>query len=601
MSIDQPNFNLDKPKDDRNTLLKRFGFLSARSIDSLTDDEFDELESLTDKLGGHEEAQKGLMELNKAEGSLTKEETARKEEEDRKEEEARSKRREEDARREDFESASNFIGLDILPPSLYLHREITNTEFERRFPKRFKIYKTLMGFKMNQLPLPEDVREGAVKTLRGLNRIDFFIDYYKGLKHSRREDAKIDPEIAKIAEAVGLAEGGKKERKLEYREGQVEVFEAFRDFFEGRITSDKGDIVSATDMGYFDLPTAFGKTITFVKFIEAFGMKALIVTPRTNLVDQINKSFEEFAPQVSTTRVDKKSKSTKGQAVATTYLSFVSKTRDDAKPSERINPQDFDVVIFDEAHHLLGSEDRLRAFDKFKHAKRIGFTATPEYFEGKSLADVFDGQKIFGMTINEAITKGLLSSCRTYPIRTKIDLKNVERKTGAGGEVDYNSTQLSEVINSEPFNKRVVEHYRENFLGQSLLVFCADIDHARTVAETFNKEGIVAAAYVSEGMSDIERAEIVEKYKKGEIKALCGVVSIKEGFDAPVASVCFNLAPTLSRVNAKQRMGRVLRLFKYKDENGVEKDKFATVVDFLYRDTSKNRGLSPILAYEIKE
>lgn len=93
----------------------------------------------------------------------------------------------------------------------------------------------------------------------------------------------------------------------------------------------------------------------------------------------------------------------------------------------------------------------------------------------------------------------------------------------------------------------------------------------------FNENGI-PADYVSGERQD---REILERFSMGEIKVLCNAKLLIAGFNEQKASVCLNLKPTLSRVDAEQRGGRVLRLDKDNPE------KHASIVD-LVDETHKN-------------
>ena len=118
--------------------------------------------------------------------------------------------------------------------------------------------------------------------------------------------------------------------------------------------------------------------------------------------------------------------------------------------------------------------------------------------------------------------------------------------------------------------------YKEYF-SQPALAYCIGIDHARDFANLCNKEGI-SAAWVCGETPDGELRDILKKFLRGEIRVLANADLLIEGFDAPRAAVCLNLRPTLSLVLAEQRGGRVLRPFK---------NKFSTIVDFVYRDESR--------------
>lgn len=267
------------------------------------------------------------------------------------------------------------------------------------------------------------------------------------------------------------------------------------------------------------------------------------------------------------------------QVTVTTYDSLILGLKDGS-----LDPAVFDLVILDEAHRGL-SEKRQEAIKSFDTSFVFGFSATPTFTESKSL-DRLLGEPIYEVKVREAIESGLLCGVSVMIAKTEVDLSSVELDSSG----QYQQRELEEALNTQALTQSAFDLYRKMFDEQQAIVFCVGVQHAKAVAKVFMEAG-VSAAVVWGAMPDYERDRILKAYQQGEIKVLTNVDVLTEGFDAPEASVCFNLAPTGSLVRAEQRGGRVLRT------DPKRKDKVATVVEFLHQD-SRSR-ISPILFSEI--
>ena len=205
------------------------------------------------------------------------------------------------------------------------------------------------------------------------------------------------------------------------RERQIPIFEDLRDYIE------KGG-----KAGYVKLPTGVGKTVLFTELIEALDFKTLIVVPTTPLVEQTEERLEEFAPDLDVGKVYGYAKEHGRQVTIITYDSFVSQVRDG-----KINPDDYDCLILDEAHTAL-SEKRIDTVQQFKNTLQLGFTATPRYSEKKKVENLLPDE-IHSMTIREAVEEGLLCSFSALVARTEVDLSKVSL-TSTG---EYDEQQLA--------------------------------------------------------------------------------------------------------------------------------------------------------------
>ena len=419
------------------------------------------------------------------------------------------------------------IEQDVAPNHSRSRESILNMpeqELKEKFPKRYEIYVDLLR-KSRQGELETHDLLEVNKWLGILNSLDEYIDQYE-------KEISEDPR----------------------HPIQQEVFRALRDFLE------EGNMD-----GYVKLPTGSGKTVLFRRFLEAIKQRSLIVVPNNILVDQTVKHLSGSSVGEDVGVLNQHEKDYDAGSLVTTYASLIRNVNNGS-----LKPEDFSCLVLDEAHKALGKEST-EVINKFKHAIRVGFTATPEYSETKTLKHLLDNE-IYRMEVAEAIRAGMLSHARTWTVPTHVDLSSVGIRQG-----EYIEKDLAKKINDQGRNQLAVKYYKENFTGHQSVVYCAGVDHADTMAKLFQESGIPAEV-ISGKTNKKDKEAILERFRSGDTKILCNADILIEGFDDKNVSVCLNLRPTMSAVVAEQRGGRVLRL-KEEDPN-----KIGYIVDFLDDD-----------------
>lgn len=408
-------------------------------------------------------------------------------------------------------SAEDTLGQKIIPPN---ESEISG--LSEKYPGRYKAF--VEALRLVKSPLEShgsiEVKDKVIELAKYFRKLNNLQDYVKE-----------------------TCEG--KEKVLVPR--QIETIEKISRFLEKGLTE-----------GHVSLPTGIGKTVIFSRLLEVLSrnnrIKALVIGPTKIILHQNKWKLEAFG-DVKSGRLYGSEKDIKQDVTVTTYASLRNNINNGV-----INPLDFDILILDEAHRALGDET-VKAIEAFPESTiKIGFTATPEFHEEKTVADILP-HEIDSMPVREAIEDGLLAGLKVFLVPTKKDISELERKGG-----DYEEEKLAKIINTEDRNNLVVDAYVSNklFNGKLGIVYCANRDHAKAMNQAFVKKG-VPSAYMGGELSDIEREEILLKYKQGEIKILCNVRVLVEGFDETEAEVCINACPTMSKVVAEQRGGRILR------------------------------------------
>lgn len=341
------------------------------------------------------------------------------------------------------------------------------------------------------------------------------------------------------------------------------------------------DFISAGHKeGHVVLPTGIGKTVIFSKFTEAalLGLpgKALIVGPTKIILEQNQGRLDAFA-DIQAGAYYTHNKDLSRQVTVTTYASLRKLVKRNV-----IDPSEYSLLVLDEAHRALG-EETIEAVEAFEGVFKIGFTATPEFHEEKSVADLLPF-RIDEMSVREAIKADLLAGLRVYVVTSGVSIEGVE----LSGK-DFEELSLTKAVNIPERNTFIARLYKDpRFYEKRAVVYSASRDHGKALAVAFEAEGI-PVAYIDG--TTVDREDILAKFKTGEIKVLCNVRVLVEGFDEPEAEVCFNAAPTLSKVIAEQRGGRILRRSRVRDS------KLGMIVEIL--DEFGHSTNAPILFSEI--
>lgn len=236
---------------------------------------------------------------------------------------------------------------------------------------------------------------------------------------------------------------------------------------------------------------------------------------------------------------------------------------------EKFDKSYFDYIVIDEAHHAA-SDSYLNIMSYFKPKFTLGMTATPERGDGLKIFDLFDNNVALEVRLYEALEDDLVIPFHYFGIT---DIRGVDLE-------DVNLDDISEVANRLMVNRRVdfiidkMRFYGHDGKFRKLLGFCVNIEHAKYMAEEFNKKGIRSVAL--SGNDSVEtRQKYISKLEsdKDDLQAIFTVDIFNEGVDIPNINTVLMLRPTNSPIIFIQQLGRGLR----KSEN----KEFLTVLDFI--------------------
>lgn len=305
------------------------------------------------------------------------------------------------------------------------------------------------------------------------------------------------------------------------------------------------------------LPTGTGKTVVFAHFPRVLNMKKrlLVLAHREELLLQARDKFRSIDPEL---QAEIEQAGTHAGADAKVVIASVPTLARSGVRLSRLQPDEFSIVVVDEAHHAVAPSYR-RIFDHFglfePHVSRylIGFTATPRRGDKQGLGEVFE-EVCYARDMREMIADRYLCPITGWRVDTDLSLDHVKVRHG-----DFIESQLARVVNMPLRNSLLVKAYLDFAPGGRAIVFCVDVAHAKDVHRAFADAGIRAAPVWGELSRDQRRCTLAA-FSAGEIDVVTNCNVLTEGFDEPRVDCVIMARPTRSKLLYAQMVGRGTRL-----------------------------------------
>ena len=299
--------------------------------------------------------------------------------------------------------------------------------------------------------------------------------------------------------------------------------------------------------GVVILPTGTGKTyLSAFDTLNAQG-RILFIVHKLDILSQSRESYEKIYTTAKLGLLTGDAR----EHVNDSKVLFASKDTlrncfTDFKPNE------FDYIVIDEVHH--GQAPTYQSIlSYFKpNVFMLGLTATPDRTDRKDIFKLFDYNKVFEYTLNDAIDNGFLVPYTYYGLTDNIDYSNI-RYNGS----KYKIEDLDRALIIPERNERIFDEYITKGCGNKALGFCCSIKHANEMAELFNSKGIPAVAITSETP---DRDKVIKDFRQSVYTVAFTVDLFNEGIDFPDLRVLLFLRPTESKTIFTQQLGRGLRL-----------------------------------------
>ena len=299
------------------------------------------------------------------------------------------------------------------------------------------------------------------------------------------------------------------------------------------------------------MPTGTGKTVVLASLVSQLkNENVLIVAHRRELIEQIKAIVKRLNMEdrnITVESIQTISRHLTSNGVATPLAG---------------GQGGFSLVVIDEAHHALAKTYKMM-WETWPDAKFLGLTATPCRLNGKGFTDLFD-VLVQSWDIPTFIKEKWLS---TYDfVSIKADSRTQQlisslKKRGADG--DYQVKEMDAVLNKRPSIERLYNCVMEYAHNRKGFVYAININHARSIAEYYQSQGVHAVAIDSHTPVK-ERERIISSFRSGGLQVLVNVDIFSEGFDCPDVEFIQLARPTLSLAKYLQMVGRGLRPSKGK-------------------------------------
>lgn len=319
------------------------------------------------------------------------------------------------------------------------------------------------------------------------------------------------------------------------------------------------------------LPCGGGKSVIVAEIARRTtenGKTVLFLVHRNELCDQIRATFRQWG--VDMNRCTVMMVQTAARRLATIDC-----------PS---------LIITDENHHSKANTYK-KIYETFDAAYRVGVTATPVRIDGSGLGDVND-DLIVGVSAKWLIRNNYLAPYDYYA-PSVVDISGLHTKRG-----EFDMAEAERLLSAKCIHGDVVRHYKEYARGMNAICYCVSIEYSKATAGTFRDAGI-SAAHIDGSTPKHERDCIVNKFRTGDIKVLCNVDLISEGFDVPDCGCAILLRPTKSLTLYIQQ---AMRCMRYKEgKRAVILDHVGNVRRFGMPDDDREWSLAPSLKVQVEQ
>ena len=285
------------------------------------------------------------------------------------------------------------------------------------------------------------------------------------------------------------------------------------------------------------MATGLGKTATFAT-LKRKG-RVLVLAHREELVTQPVKYYD------CPVGIEMANHKSNGENVVIASVQSIIHRLD------KFKPDDFDMIITDEAHHAAAKSYR-KVYEYFKPRLHLGFTATPNRGDNVRLDDIYQ-DIIFERDIKWAIQNKYLTDIYCMRVNIGYDISKVARRMG-----DFAPGELEEAMNQDVLNEAIAEAYYKHAKGQTLIFACS-VNHAEEIAAKI--PGAVAVTAKTKN-----RDELIKKFTNREIPCLVNCMIFTEGTDMPLVETVMIARPTSNSSLYTQMVGRGLRLYPGKEK-----------------------------------
>lgn len=369
------------------------------------------------------------------------------------------------------------------------------------------------------------------------------------------------------------------ENNEELREPQINAYQEVYDYFNTKGKTSHAIVV---------LPTGVGKT--GLMGILPYGIskgRVLIITPQLVIKDAVLDSLDPEYPgnfwltrNVFTTTnqlpclIEYEGNATKHEWLEAANIVVLNihklQKRLDSSLLNIVEPDFFDMIIIDEAHHST-ADTWVDAVQYFSNAKVIKLTGTPFRTDNEKIV----GELVYKYKLSAAMAHGYVKSLENFtyiPDELYLTIDNDESKL-------YTIQQIKDLgLKDDDWISRSVAYSKEcsqkivtrsielleqklsdnNPVPHKIIAVACSINHAEQIQMLFEEKNYKSAIVHSRLDNSIknERLKDIENHR---VKVVIHVAMLGEGYDHPYLSVAAIFRPFRHVLPYAQFIGRILR------------------------------------------
>ena len=349
--------------------------------------------------------------------------------------------------------------------------------------------------------------------------------------------------------------------------------------------------ISNNFWGTIAIPTGGGKTFIGLAAINQVKKPAIVFVPNLWLlyqwIDRINEYLGVPKPKIGILGGGEKKIS---EITVSTYQTGY----------KRINEisDKFDLVIFDEAHHVPATTFKNIAL-YMRATNRLALSATPKRADNNEiLLFKLAGKIVYEIDYKELVKRGVVAPLIYRKILVELpeplikEYNKIRKKLNFARD-DIEKTQilnkLIELSRDNPNKLEVIREVIRKHPDEKFFIFAGSIAFAKEIERELKT--ITRVALLTSETKKSEEKRIIKSFINNIIKALILVKKGEEGVDIGDASVAIITGGSKQKREIIQRIGRVLR--------GGE-NKLAWVYEIVTKNTieeqlSKSRGIEKLI------
>jgi len=331
------------------------------------------------------------------------------------------------------------------------------------------------------------------------------------------------------------------------------------------------------------LPTGMGKTVVAAEVACRWPGEGriLFIAHLREILFQTQDAIEKHLGERPGMEMGQYREGTQGHGILDRARVLCASIQTLQSRMKLLDPREFDVVIFDEAHHA-GAASYRKVWKHFSETnpqiRGLLITATPNRHDGITLGCIAESCA-YEMQIRDGIEGGWLVPVQQAFVRIEgLDFDSCRTRRNKTGEQDYTDEDIARVMGGAVAHDGMSEDERRALIakaektchamaeptireadGRQGIVFCANVAQATRMAEVLTRwEGVSAKAVIGDTEEE-ERKDIVRQFRQGLLQFLCLCQIGTEGFDVPGVEVVAMGRPTKSEALYKQMLGRGTR------------------------------------------